>query len=111
MGRSKPLTLGGVTYKTKTAIREHIIAVRDRWDGKGNLTGADHDLIAELFAHHHEAAAKAPTGVANFEVKQGPVFGTRCFWVRDLNGDQIDFSLDTALRDAYAASTGATPPA
>lgn len=111
MGRSKPLTLGGIRYKTKGAVRAHIIAVRDQWIGKGKLRGADHDLIAELFAYHHEAAVKAPTGVASFEVKQGPGYDTQCFWVTDMNGDEIDFSLDTALEGAYAAATAASPPA
>lgn len=105
MGRRMELTLRGRYFETRTGARSHLRRMRNRWRGKGPITGPDHDFLLEVFEHHPSALQKAPTGVSHFEVRRAPVVEDHpwawCFFVVDLNGTATDFSARKALNGVY----------
>lgn len=106
MGHSTKITLHGTHFESRTALRAHLRRIRNRWHGKGAISGRDNDFLLELFSFHPEASSIAPSGVSHFEVHLAPervdgIPSRPCLWAVTNSGTAAPVSMAPAVKVAY----------
>lgn len=106
MGHSTKITLYGTHFESRTALRAHLRRIRNRWHGKGAISGRDNDFLLGLFSYHPEASSIAPSGVSHFEVHLAPERGEDipsrpCLWAVSDLGSMTPVSMEPAVKVAY----------
>jgi len=96
MGRSIPVDLTIMRFKSRTAAREFFQIMLHRYQIGDRVTPEDQILLGELLRRHPEAPQKIGVGVDHFEVL-GADFDTQCFHVFRTDGTFEDFSLHTCV--------------
>jgi len=87
----------GLFFGTKKALLEYIRALRDRYADFQPLNAADFAFMLALLQNHESAEIKIGCGVAGMYIRRDP-YGSRCFWLRRVDGTQTDFSFHLCLR-------------
>lgn len=96
MGRSIPVDLGVVTFKSRTAAREFFQAMLHRYAVGDRVSSEDQTLLSELLKRHPDSLQKIGVGIDHFEVL-GADFDTQCFHIFRTDGTFEDFSLHTCV--------------
>lgn len=90
--------LGARTFRSKTAARDEFRRILADAEPDRPLVGDDAALVGLLVTagRHPEAVEKIGPGIAEIVVRPA-AYGTRCLWIRRLDGSEVDFSYLTAL--------------
>jgi len=99
---SHDLLIGQRAFPTKTAARDAVRVILNATVPGGELADADFHFIGALLGRHPEAVDKIGVGIEAITVRPA-TSGTRCFWVRRVDGTEVDFSYLTAI-DGVARS-------
>jgi hypothetical protein len=98
MGKSVPITLGPFTFRSISAAKGALRAIRDDYeDDAPILDSYAVDLLLGVVATHSQAREKIGVGIAGFFVAKAPSYGTRCFHLRRIDGSVTDFSWNEAI--------------
>ena len=90
----KPVTIGWVTYRTKTAATAAVRAFMNSAELDAPLSGSDAEFAAALLEKHPHSADKIGCGVDHFLVRLNRFVGkaNRGLWIKRVDGTEIDFS-------------------
>jgi hypothetical protein len=96
---AKPVHIGELSFKTKSAAKDYIRAVRARYPCNGvKIGGSDELFLHDLLALHPEARDKVGVGVSHFTMETGSAFGTsRHLTVHRTDGSSTDFSFHACI--------------
>jgi hypothetical protein len=85
--------INGEVFKTKKALRERIISIRDSYPDDERLNKEDFDFMREVLEHHESAPIKIGCGVSEIYPRTNPIYKkNRCFYLKRTDGTETDFS-------------------
>lgn len=97
--KQKPIYVNGEKFNTKTALRNRIRELRDRYADNVPLTKDDLEFMLDLLKRHEDPDRKIGCGVWYMYVKANPIFkNNRGFWLVRHDGSETDFSFEICLK-------------
>lgn len=94
---AKPVTIGKLDFKTKTAAREYYTKILHDTDLGEYLEGDDYDSVMALLRNHPHADKKIGFGVAAIKVAKAFIPTNRCFYVVRTDETVDDFSIGKCI--------------
>lgn len=95
--RSKPLTVGGLSFGSQNAANQYIKDLLHGQPLSTPIAGPNHSFLCALLSRHPRAAEKTGMGIRHFTVEPA-AYGTRCFHLTRVDGTKIDFSTFKCVR-------------
>lgn len=93
MAKRQPIQVGGLEFRTKSALQEHIRAIVAKYPDEAALVGHDLTFVLSLLERHPHADVKIGCGVRAIIVRRNPVYRqTRGFYILRVDGSDTDFS-------------------
>lgn len=92
--------IGPYEFPTQAAAKDHASAVLKAAVLATPLRDGAEDFVHALFTCHPDASVKAGSGVRHFEVRPGPSWSTRNFWVVCTDGTFDNFSIKRCVANA-----------
>ncbi|MGM4917189.1 DCL family protein [Tardiphaga sp. 813_E8_N1_3] len=92
----KAIEIGGLLFGKKGDAVDHYRAILYRHAVGVPIPEPDATQLHWLIERHPESSSKIGVGVAHFAVRDA-VYGTRCFEIVRLNGQNTDFSLKSCI--------------
>lgn len=108
MAKSVTLEKSKRFWRTQGDAKEHFKKMLSRYQvGQSVSPGGDHDDLSALLEIYDTTGEKRGTGVDSFFLDRDREHGgtTNCFYVRRVDGTEIDFSVHKAV--AYASQVQA----
>jgi hypothetical protein len=99
MSRSKPLTVGAMSFPTQKAAEDFIRQQLYNQPLSAVIPEPLHSFLVALVSRHPRSAEKIGPGVKHFTVEPAS-YGTRCFYLTRVDGTQTDFSFLKCVRGA-----------
>ena len=96
MARAQPVNIGGVDFSKKSAALAHLRGILYRFEFEERISGADEEFLKAAIERHPDYLEKAGVGIEQFFVGRGD-FGTRCFWIRRIDGTEVRFSFKSCV--------------
>ena len=93
------INIGELQFATKKAATEYFRGMLHRyWLDDERVNDADALSLDALLRWHPEAEEKRGVGVSYFFVQSSGAWSTPCFFIRRVDGTEIDFSFRWCLR-------------
>lgn len=100
MSKRQTFCIAGQTFKTKTALQQHIKQILHKYNDQEYLWPQDFSFMLDVLALHPDADIKIGIGIKAIYVKTNPVYkNTRGFWIVRKDDTQTDFSYLECLRE------------
>ena len=99
MSRSKPLSVGTMSFPTQKAAVAHIQGLLYSQLLSAIIPEPLHSFLVALVSRHPRSAEKVGPGVEHFTV-EAALYGTRCFCLTRVDGTRADFSFLKCVRGA-----------
>lgn len=93
----KPISINNIQFKSKKSAKDYIRALINRCEMDKDLEGEDLSFVLSLLEYHHEYLYKRGVGIASIYVSSPPVYSSRCFYIKRLDGSTTDFSWITCI--------------
>ena len=93
--------LDGQYYQTQKSVRESVLSIKNTRPLEEPLKGHDHRFVDDLLSYHPEEREKRGIGVKDIVIRITRIPGyrqTKGFWIRRLDGTEIDFSYEQCLK-------------
>ncbi|KAJ4820379.1 nuclear RNA polymerase D1A [Rhynchospora pubera] len=92
-GEIKEVKLGPKVFTSSLEMFEYFFKLLHNWGTKLDINQYEHMALRDLLKKgHSEPERKIGKGIEAFEVRYHPVFNSRCFFVRRIDGSSEDFS-------------------
>ncbi|KAL5217903.1 hypothetical protein ABZP36_018587 [Zizania latifolia] len=89
----KPVKLGPKEFATAVEMFDYFFALLHSWAPQLEINKYEHMVLEDLLKKGHaEADRKIGPGIEAFEIRNHPVWQSRCFFVRRVDGSYDDFS-------------------
>ncbi|XP_006649525.1 protein EMBRYO DEFECTIVE 514 [Oryza brachyantha] len=89
----KPVKLGPKEFATSVEMFDYFFALLHSWAPQLDINKYEHMVLEDLLKKGHaESDRKIGPGVEAFEIRNHPVWQSRCFFVRRVDGSSDDFS-------------------
>lgn len=98
MGKSKPVTIGTMRFKTRSAANAYISELLNSLPLMTVIPEPHHTFLSELLAKHPRAAEKIGAGIKHFTVEPA-AHGTHAFYVTRVDGTRDDFATGKCVRE------------
>lgn len=102
-----PFTIGDHTFTSTVAARSHASEVLNSATMYTPLIDDEAAFVGALFARHPRAVEKARVGIDHFEVRPGPTWPSRNFWLVRTDGTADNFSIKKCLHVSSQVPTPA----
>uniref|UniRef100_A0A0E0G2B0 Uncharacterized protein n=1 Tax=Oryza nivara TaxID=4536 RepID=A0A0E0G2B0_ORYNI len=90
---AKPVKLGPKEFATGVEMFDYFFALLHSWAPQLEINKYEHMVLEDLLKKGHaESDRKIGAGIEAFEIRNHPVFQSRCFFVRRVDGSSDDFS-------------------
>lgn len=98
MARAQPVCIAGIDFPKKSDALAHLrgILYLYRFDFEERIAGLDEEFLKAAINRHPDFLEKTGVGIEHFFVGRGD-FGTRCFWIRRIDGTQVRFSFKSCV--------------
>jgi hypothetical protein len=90
------VTIGTKNFESKLEAIDFYKKILGKYKNEQTITGDDHQLVFDLVSQHPRVVAKIGDGIKRF-FKAKSMKKTNCFYVEQLNGDRVDFSITKAV--------------
>ncbi|PNT78010.1 hypothetical protein BRADI_1g72100v3 [Brachypodium distachyon] len=89
----KPVKLGPKEFASSVDMFDYFFALLHSWTPQLEINKYEHMVLEDLVKKGHaEPSKKIGAGVEAFEIRNHPVWQSRCFFVRRVDGSSDDFS-------------------
>jgi len=99
MARRQDIVIGGEVFTTQAEARERFRGILYKYHLGETIDAADAQFMTFALQRHPEAATKIGSGIQSFQVRAAD-FGTRCFWVKRIDGMSEKFSFNACYKPA-----------
>ncbi len=99
MARRQDIVIGGEVFTTQAEARERFRGILYKYRLGETIDAADAQFMTFALQRHPEAATKIGSGIQSFQVRAAD-FGTRCFWVKRIDGMSEKFSFNACYKPA-----------
>ena len=96
MARAQPVEIGGLKFSKKGDALSHLRGILNSYSLEERVSNQDASFLFDALAKHPEASEKIGVGVDYFFVRRAD-YGTRCFWVKRLDGSEERFSYKSCI--------------
>ncbi|MDP8212335.1 MAG: DCL family protein [Candidatus Zapsychrus exili] len=98
MGKRQSITVNGVKFDTKSALRKYIRCILYKYPDRGILDDNDFCFMLSILDRHEDPSSKIGCGVQSMEVRVNPVFKNMGFWLIRVDESETDFSFEICLK-------------
>jgi hypothetical protein len=96
MARAQPVSIAGIYFPKKSDALAHLRGILYRFEFEERISGVDEEFLKAAIERHPDCLEKVGVGIKHFFVGRGD-FGTRCFWIRRVDGTQVRFSFKSCV--------------
>ena len=114
MGKSTPVQIGFLSFKSKKEAKDYIRLFFSKYQNNKRIEGAEDAFLRDLILLHPESEAKVGVGISHFTIERDQEWGTtRHFVIIRGDGSSTDFSFHTCIdgtnsrQDRYSAMRNA----
>jgi hypothetical protein len=114
MGKSTPIQIGFLSFKSKKEAKDYIRLLFSKYENSERIKDTDDTLLRDLILLHPESEAKVGIGISHFTIELDQEWGTtRHFVIIRDDGSSTDFSFHTCIdgtndrQDRYSAMRNA----
>lgn len=97
MPRGRSVQIGEIEFSSKGAALAYLRSVLYKYNLEERISSVDAAFLLDALTEHPEAKVKIGVGLESFFVRRAD-FGTRCFWIRRLDGSEERFSFKSCVR-------------
>ena len=91
MAKAQPVEIGGMKFVKKGDVLSYIKSILNSYDLEERVSEEHQAFLLDALKNHPKAKAKIGVGVGDVFVRRAD-YGTRCFWLRRLDGSEERFS-------------------
>ncbi|CAM3638206.1 DCL family protein [Thalassospira profundimaris] len=96
MAKATPVKIGEVDFAKKGDALEYLRVMLNSYALEERVSRDDENFLRDALKNHPDANDKFGDGVDHFFVRRAD-YGTRCFWVRRLDGTEERFSYKSCV--------------
>ncbi|WP_419907882.1 DCL family protein [Hoeflea sp.] len=96
MAKAQPVEIGGIKFSKKGDALQHFRTMLNSYSVEERVSSEHEFFLLDALNNHPEAKEKIGAGIDHFFVRRAD-YGTKCFWVRRLDGSEERFSYKSCL--------------
>lgn len=96
MARAQPVEIGGQKFSRKGDALAYLKVMLSNYSLEERVSIDDEAFLLDALRKHPEVKEKVGIGIDHFFVRRAD-YGTRCFWIRRLDGSEERFSYKSCV--------------
>ncbi|NHK27925.1 DUF3223 domain-containing protein [Parvularcula flava] len=96
MAKGKVVKIDGVLFERKGDAMAHLRTMLNSYELEQRVSEKDQSFLLDAIRNHPESEEKIGSGIDHFFVRRAD-YGTRCFWIRRVDGSEERFSYKSCV--------------